>query len=139
MIDSIKKVYIIIRFRMLFIGSDLISLYIDLKVYLHLIENLPPIRVMRAIENVIIPKPPNWIRIRIIHWPKKVKSFAVSNTIKPVTHTAEVDVKIASTRVIPLVVDHGSLSSNVPVEIKMKKLNKTFCIGDSLVVSFFFI
>ncbi len=78
-------------------------------------ENIP-------IENVMIPKPPSWISISIMHCPAKVKSFAVSRTISPVTHTAEVDVKSASINDIPFTVDQGSISSPVPEMIRIIKL-----------------
>jgi hypothetical protein len=49
--------------------------------------------------------------------PNKVKSVAVSFTIKPVTHRAEVDVNIASKRDIPLFVAIGKESSIAPIII----------------------
>jgi hypothetical protein len=45
----------------------------------------------------MIPRPPSWIRIRMIACPAGLKSLGVSLTIRPVTQMAEVDVKRAST------------------------------------------
>lgn len=49
-----------------------------------------------------MPRPPIWIRSIIISLPQNVKVVAVSTTIKPVTQTAEVDVKKAFISESPL-------------------------------------
>jgi hypothetical protein len=51
-----------------------------------------------------------------------VNAVAVSRTIRPVTHTALVEVKTALTKEIPLVVALGSISMAVPKTIRNKKL-----------------
>jgi hypothetical protein len=56
----------------------------------------------------------------ITNCPKKVKSFGVSLTIKPVTHAADVDVKIASIKLIcPFVVEKGNCSKKVPLNMSI--------------------
>ena len=55
-------------------------------------------------------------------WPTKVKSVAVSTTVKPVTQTALVEVNKALVKVIPLVVELGSIKRNAPDKAKIKKL-----------------
>lgn len=57
---------------------------------------------------------------RIINFPQIVKSKAVSLTIRPVTHTAELEVNRASMKEIPAVVVKGKQSSNVPIIIILK-------------------
>jgi hypothetical protein len=54
--------------------------------------------------------------------PIPVKTVAVSTTIKPVTQTAEVEVKRASIQVIPPTVELGSMSNTVPTRITRRKL-----------------
>ena len=51
---------------------------------------------MKNVDNVIMPRPPNWISTKMIICPKKVKCVPVSTTINPVTQTAEVEVNKAS-------------------------------------------
>jgi hypothetical protein len=51
---------------------------------------------MITVVNVMIPRPPTWIRNRIHACPAVVKYVAVSTTIRPVTQTALVAVKSAS-------------------------------------------
>src|SRR5690606_28997679 len=58
----------------------------------------------------------------IINCPRKVKSEEVSKTINPVTQTADVEVKTASTREIPSVVAFGRESKSVPIRISNRKL-----------------
>jgi hypothetical protein len=53
------------------------------------------------LARVMYPRPPAWISSMITTWPKKEKWTGVSSTIKPVTHTAEVDVKRASMNRVP--------------------------------------
>lgn len=51
----------------------------------------------KDVVAVITPSPPSWIRSRRTIWEASVKSLPVSTTVKPVTQTAEVAVKRAST------------------------------------------
>ena len=48
------------------------------------------------VESVVMPRPPNWISVRITRWPNVEKSLQVSRTVRPVTHTALVAVNSAS-------------------------------------------
>lgn len=64
--------------------------------------------------------------------PVKVKSFAVSRTMSPVTQTADVDVKRASINEMPCTVAVGSLSSKEPARIRIRKLAINCCTGDIL-------
>jgi len=69
------------------------------------------------------PRPPSWIRTRITICPKSVKEEPVSRTVRPVTQTAEVEVKRASIKEIsPDVVEKGSMSRNAPASIAVMKL-----------------
>ncbi len=63
-------------------------------------ENIPIVKVIK-------PRPPSWISARIITWPVIVKSLPVSSTARPVTQTAEFDVKSASINDIPCTVEQG--------------------------------
>ena len=69
------------------------------------------------------PSPPIWIRIKMITWPKKDQCVAVSCTIKPVTQTAEVDVKSVWLNgvTLPSDAEMGSINSNAPKRITPKK------------------
>ena len=58
----------------------------------------------------------------ITTWPKKVKLFPVSFMAKPVTLTALVAVKAASTQVIPCVVALGNFNKSVPATMRKMKL-----------------
>jgi hypothetical protein len=51
-----------------------------------------------------------------------VKKVPVSTTIRPVTHTALVEVNIASMSVIPECVALGSINNRNPITIMAKKL-----------------
>jgi hypothetical protein len=82
-----------------------------------------------AREKVMIPSPPNCMRRAMIIFPKRVKSRAVSFTVSPVTQTADVDVKSASTNPMPDTVAAGLMSRNDPIKISAMKLASTFCTG----------
>lgn len=69
--------------------------------------------------------------------PKVVKSTGVSLTISPVTHTADVEVKIASMSESSPLWAKGSISSKAPNTIRMTKLRKMIltswdCVGNPL-------
>ena len=83
---------------------------------------LPKVR-NKEMENVIIPRPPSWIKIKIMLLPKKVKPSGVLRTISPVTQVADVAVKRAFTRERgePSGVEAGSISRKVPASIAMIK------------------
>jgi len=64
-------------------------------------------------------------------FPQKVKAVAVLTTIKPVTQTADVEVKRASRIESPFPgeVVKGIIRRIVPVRITDKKLNRIVCAG----------
>lgn len=82
--------------------------------------------------KVIIPKPPSWIRNKIIPLPRLVNAVAVSTTISPVTQTALVDVKKASIMLMPFVVAFGNSSNAVPIKIRKMKLPTIIIAGLSV-------
>lgn len=65
----------------------------------------------------------------IIPLPKSVNAVDVSTTIKPVTQTALVDVKMASINEMPSVVALGNRSKAVPRNINPKKLRTKIVAG----------
>ncbi len=74
---------------------------------------------------VIIPKPPACISNKITVFPKRDQYVAVSLTIRPVTHTAEVAVNKASMKAVgfPEAVAWGKESKIVPMLTINKKPN----------------
>ena len=72
---------------------------------------------------VMKPKPPTWMSRMITTWPKREKVTPVFTTVSPVTHTAEVAVKSASTkpRVSRSMVATGRVSSSAPSMTTEKK------------------
>jgi hypothetical protein len=56
----------------------------------------------------------------------------VSFTIRPVTHTAEVDVKKASIKEHPPIFETGSMRINAPARITDRKPITSICGGDKL-------
>ena len=60
--------------------------------------------------------------VRITICPNLVNFVAVSTTINPVTHTAEVEVKRQSTHDIGVTVAKGSFNRHVPIKIARRKL-----------------
>jgi len=56
------------------------------------------IRIKKTVEKVMIPNPPIWKRKMVITWPMRERSFPTSITTRPVTQTAEAEVKRASTK-----------------------------------------
>ena len=66
-----------------------------------------------------MPRPPSWIKIKIIIWPKAVKYVPVSTTVRPVTAVADVIVNRASINLIPLppAVAAGSINKIVPTNM----------------------
>ena len=103
--------------------------YMLTKVNRHRIESDPPSMLIIASENVIMPRPPSWIRTAIMIFPKRVKSLAVSITTSPVTHTADVDVKSALIKDMPDVVETGRQRMAAPDSINMRKLISTTWTG----------
>ena len=67
----------------------------------------------------------------ITAWPKWLQSVAVSTTIRPVTQTAEVEVKIAVRKeAFPGPgVANGSDKSPAPTKIAAAKATTTSCVG----------
>ena len=100
-------------------------------------ENFPKTRKTKKVEKVMIPNPPNWIKIKIIICPKCVNFVPVSTTVKPVTHVAEVAVNSESIndRRLPFTA-WGSISKTVPTNIIVKKL-KTKILDEAQVFASF--
>jgi hypothetical protein len=71
---------------------------------------------------VITPIPPTWINPRIIIFPRVVNRVAVSTAVKPVTHTALVEVKKALVKEMGEWVDCGIISRNAPLMMINPKL-----------------
>lgn len=65
------------------------------------------------------PRPPTSTSTRITVCPNPLQWVAVSTTVSPVTHTAEVAVNAACNKFVerPAAVERGSRSSAVPAEI----------------------
>jgi hypothetical protein len=91
---------------------------------------VPLRKVKMAMEKVMIPRPPNWMSRSMTACPAGVKSFAVSSTTSPVTHTAEVDVNSASTKLIPRYVQNGSERRTAPERMSRTKLRSILLMGE---------
>ena len=85
--------------------------------------DLPKIRI-RTVEKVIMPRPPNWINVRIVSWPQMENCVPISITDNPVTQVADVAMNKASMGEIcePFLVGNRK-SNNAPVRIRTKKLS----------------
>jgi hypothetical protein len=75
------------------------------------------------------PRPPTWIKSRIIKCPKEVKSTGVSLTISPVTQTADVAVNIASIKRSSPLCENGSERRAAPKKISPIKLKSIILIS----------
>jgi len=90
-----------------------------------------PIKTKKTVEKVMIPNPPIWNRKMVITWPSVERSFPTSVTTRPVTQTAEVEVKRASTkRRDPLVAEKGNQRRMPPARITPAKLKTKILAGD---------
>ena len=80
--------------------------------------------------TTIIPNPPICIRIKITSWPKNDQWVAVSTTTRPVTHIAEVEVKIQVKKSVglPVLLEIGSDNKKAPKKIAIKKLPSIVCV-----------
>ncbi len=67
--------------------------------------------------KVISPSPPSWISTSTTAWPKSVSCREMSTTLRPVTVTAETEVKSASGQRSGAVCASGSISANDPATI----------------------
>ncbi len=75
-----------------------------------------PMKRAKKAKKLISPSPPTWMSESMTACPKGVKTVAVSTTVRPVTHTADVAVNKASRGSIPFVAA-GRRSRPVPVRI----------------------
>jgi hypothetical protein len=83
------------------------------------------------VEKVIIPSPPIWKREMVITWPRVVRSFPLSITTRPVTQTAEVEVKRASIKVRgPFVAENGNRRRRAPSRMTAAKLRTKILEGE---------
>ena len=88
-------------------------------------------RTKKTVEKVMIPRPPTWKRKIVITCPGTVRSFPISITTSPVTQTAEVEVKRASTKARwPLEAEKGSQRKIPPVKITAAKLRTNIRVGE---------
>ena len=73
---------------------------------------------------MVKPSPPNNIRVNMIPCPKELQYVAVSSTVRPVTVTAEVEVKKATSRGVnpPLLLAIGRARSRPPNIMRTPKL-----------------
>jgi len=88
--------------------------------------------VKKTAKNVVIvitPRPPVCIRKRTISCPLRVKVSENGTDTRPVTQVAEVAVKRASVKPIPLYVEFGNNSRAVPMVIIDKKLTTKIRFG----------
>ncbi len=76
-----------------------------------------------------MPIPPAWMSSMMISCPQNVKWVAVSTTINPVTQTALVEVKRASTHDNGWFSASGSFKRQVPAAISSKKLDMNSWAG----------
>jgi hypothetical protein len=68
----------------------------------------------------------------VITWPAKERSFPMSMQVKPVTQTADVEVKRASTKVRwPLLAEKGIQSRKAPIRITPAKPRMKILAGVS--------
>ena len=90
------------------------------------LRSRPRIRVKKAV-NVISPRPPSWMRASRKPWPRVERSCATLMTVRPVTQTALVAVKMVSMSPMPSgeTVALGRLSPRVPRPITARKLKTT--------------
>jgi hypothetical protein len=104
---------------------------VDWTISLPLKEIPLPIKTKKTVEKVMIPRPPVWIRSMVITWPMVEKSFPVSRTTRPVTHTAEVEVKRASiNRREFWEAEIGKLRRIAPVRMTPAKLRTKILAGE---------
>lgn len=80
-------------------------------------------RIKKTVEKVMIPNPPIWKRTMVITWPGIERSFPRSIVLNPVTQTAEVEAKRASTKGrLALEAAKGNQRKIPPVMITAAKL-----------------
>ena len=86
-------------------------------------EACRPMSRSSMVAKVMKPRPPSWIRHSSTTWPKRLKVVAVSRTIRPVTHTAEVEVNSASNQpmLAPDRVAQGRESNMLPIRMMLAK------------------
>ena len=100
----------------------------------------PTSMIRYIIKKVIVirPRPPICMRSNKTAWPKRVNWF--NETVnKPVTHNADVAVKIRSRRGIGVVRAKGSARRQVPSPIAAHKVYKITLPGEKDVLFFVFI
>ena len=90
-------------------------------------------------ENVIKPRPPVWIKIRITVLPKLDHWVNVSFVVNPVTHVDDVAVNKQSKKEAfsPLFEEMGNIKRKVPTKIIVTKLKQTVLTGFFLTKFFF--
>ena len=125
-IPSITKVIKSIRIRRLFTPEGESSPNPPAKNMRWRRPILSLIRRKKAVVAVMTPRPPSWIINSTTPWDANERSFPVSTTISPVTHTAEVAVKRASINPRGRVPAFKTRRSNVPETISERNPNTIF-------------
>lgn len=101
--------------------------------------NLPPSAAIKKVPRVMIPSPPSWIRAKMTSCPKREKCVPVSTTVSPVTHTADVAEKSASTRDSgSSALANGSQSKRVPLRTAAPNDTTSIYVGRSFLEGFIF-
>ena len=97
--------------------------------------------IMTPYITVIIPKPPNWMRIRITICPNTLQVEHVGTVTRPVTQMDVVAVNRASIygTAAPVAELTGKANRTLPTSIAQKKLSMIFCVVDSCINFFMFI
>jgi len=95
----------------------------SLIIHLSFVPRLLPMKRKRKTEKVMIPRPPSWIRVITTILPNTVSFVPMSITVSPVTQTAEIAVKKASSPPSGSPFDAtGSLSRTAPTIAVSRKL-----------------
>ena len=92
----------------------------------------PAIKCAKKYVKVTTPKPPTWINARRIKRPCTDNTSVISTVESPVTHTALVLRKSASTQASGCTVACGVFSKSMPTRINATKLPMKSCPGVNL-------
>ena len=88
-----------------------------------------PKKTRAAVEKVMIPRPPTWIRTKRTAWPKKPKSWGVSRVLSPVTQIALKELKKASRGATAWVLAAGSERTTPPAIPPARKVETSIRAG----------
>ena len=88
-----------------------------------------PASKISVVDAVMMPSPPNCIRMMMNQCPVSVNVEEMSTTESPVTQTADMDVKNASIKLMGRVAACGMLRSAVPIAIRRRYASTTSMMG----------